>query len=129
MNKLRILLADDHLMLVEALRAVLGNSYEIVGSVQDGLALLDMAPLLSPDLIVLDIAMPLLGGLEAARQVKLRLPKVKILFLTMNEDPYVAVEAMHTGAVGLLLKKSAASELHVAIRTVVRGGTYMAPQL
>jgi len=125
----RIILADDHALLLDAFRALLEPDHRIVGTAQNGIALLEIASTLAPDVIVLDVAMPLLGGLEAGRQLKKQLPNVKLVYLTVNEDPYLAVEAMRLGASGFLLKKSAASELFIAIRTALRGSTYVTPQL
>jgi DNA-binding NarL/FixJ family response regulator len=125
----RALLADDHTMLVEAFRKLLEPHCEIVGSVSDGRALLEVAEKLKPDVIVLDISMPFLNGLEAARQLKVKMPLVKLIFLTMNEDPALAVEAMHEGASGYLLKKSAVSELFNAIQSALKGKTYITPQI
>ena len=125
----RVILADDHTILVEAFRKLLDPACEVVATVADGHALLEVAPRLKPDVIVLDIAMPLLNGLDAGRQVKEIVPGVKLIFLTMNEDPDLAVEAIRMGASGYLLKKSAASELFKAIQTALRGKTYITPQI
>jgi DNA-binding NarL/FixJ family response regulator len=125
----RVILADDHTILVEAFRKLLEPSCEVVATVADGHALLEVAPRLKPDVIVLDIAMPLLNGLDAGRQVKEIVPGVKLIFLTMNEDPDLAVEAIRMGASGYLLKKSAASELFKAIQTALRGKSYITPQI
>ncbi len=125
----RAILADDHKMLVEAFRKLLEPHFEIVATVSDGHALLEVAPVLNPDVILLDIGMPLLNGLEAARQLKNKLPAVKLIFLTMHEDPELAVEAMHAGASGYLLKTSAASELIHAIHEALRGRTYVTPHI
>ena len=127
MGRTRVLLADDHLMLVEALKKVLETDYDVVGSVGDGLALLNAAENLRPDVIVLDIAMPLLNGLDAARQLRNNLPAVKLVFLTMNEDPYLVGEAFRSGASAYLLKQGAALELTVAISDVLKGKTYVTP--
>jgi DNA-binding NarL/FixJ family response regulator len=121
------MLADDHTILVEAFRKLLEPHFEIVGTVSDGLALLEAAPQVKPDVIVIDIAMPLLNGLEAALRLKKQMPTVKMIFLTMNEDPDLAVEAMGSGASGYLLKSSAASELIRAIQLSLRGKTYITP--
>jgi DNA-binding NarL/FixJ family response regulator len=99
----------------------------VVGAVSDGRALLSAAAELRPDVIVLDIAMPLLNGLDAARQLKKTMPKVKLIFLTMNEDPYVASEAFRAGASGYLLKTSASSELPKAIKEALCGRSYVTP--
>jgi DNA-binding NarL/FixJ family response regulator len=125
----RVILADDHTLLVEAFRKLLEATCEIVATVADGHALLDVASRLKPDVVVLDISMPLLNGLEAGRQVKERVAGTKLIFLTMNEDPDLAVEAIRMGASGYLLKKSAASELFKAIEIALRGKWYVTPQI
>jgi DNA-binding NarL/FixJ family response regulator len=123
----RVLLADDHLMLVEALKKVLEVEYDVVGSVGDGLALLNAAEKLRPDVVVLDIAMPLLNGLDAGRLLRHNFPTVKLVFLTMNEDPYLVGEAFRAGASAYLLKQGAALELTKAISDVLKGLTYVTP--
>lgn len=123
----RVILADDHKILVEAFRKLLEPHYEVVAAVADGRALLEAAATFKPDVILLDIGMPLLNGLEAARQLKTKLPTVKLIFLTMHEDPDLAVEAMRAGAAGYLLKTSAISELLHAIREALRGKAYVTP--
>jgi DNA-binding NarL/FixJ family response regulator len=125
----RVMLADDHTMLVEAFCKMLSPKCEIVGTVSNGHALLEAAPRLKPDVIVLDISMPLLNGLEAARQLKSKMPTVKLIFLTMNEDPDVAVHAMELGASGYLLKSSAASEMFQAIQAVLKGKSFITPRI
>jgi DNA-binding NarL/FixJ family response regulator len=127
MTRPRVLLADDHRLLREAFARLLEADCDVVGAVGDGRALLEVAPELRPDIVVLDIAMPLLNGLDAARQLKRVMPKVKVIFLTMNEDPEVAAEAFRAGASGYLLKNSAAAELLQAIREVSRGRSYVTP--
>ncbi len=123
----RVLLADDHTLLLEAFEKLLEPEYTVVGAVSDGRALLSAAAELKPDVIVLDIAMPLLNGLDAARQLKKTMPAIKLIFLTMNEDPNVANEAFRAGASGYLLKTSAASELSKAIKEVLCGRSYVTP--
>ena len=125
----RILLADDHTMLLEAFRRLLEGRCEVVGAVSDGRALLRDAPALKPDVLVVDIGMPLLNGLEAGRRLKEMLPSVKLIFLTMNEDSDLAAEAMRSGASAYLLKNSAASELFRAIQDVLKGKTYVTPKI
>jgi DNA-binding NarL/FixJ family response regulator len=125
----RVILADDHTILTEAFRNLLETHCEVVATVSDGHALLDIAPALRPDVIVLDIAMPLLNGLEAGRRIKEMIPTTKLIFLTMNEDPDLAVEAIRIGASGYLLKKSAVSELFMAIQAALRGKSYVTPQV
>jgi DNA-binding NarL/FixJ family response regulator len=127
LNRPRVLLADDHLMLREALERLLAPSCDVVGSVPDGRALLNAVPQLRPDVVVLDISMPLLNGLDAARQLKSIMPEAKVVFLTVNEDPDLAAAAIRAGASGYLLKNSAASELLQAIDEAVRGRTYITP--
>jgi DNA-binding NarL/FixJ family response regulator len=128
MKRPRILLADDHRLLREALAKLLEPNCDVVGAVADGRALLAAAKELRPDVAVLDIAMPLLNGLDAARQLKRLLPEVKVIFLTVSEDPDLAAEAFRVGASGYLLKNSAASELFQAIQEVLQGRSYVTPQ-
>ena len=125
----RIILADDHTLFVEALRKLAAPHVEVVATVGDGRALLETAQALKPDIVVIDVGMPLLNGLDAGRELKKRLPNVKLIFLTMNEDPDLAVEAMKSGASGYLLKTSAGSELFNAIRAALRGKSYLTPQI
>jgi DNA-binding NarL/FixJ family response regulator len=125
MPRPRVLLADDHRLVVEACVMLLEPECDVVGIVTDGRALLPKAIALRPDVIVLDIGMPLLNGLDAGRQLKQTMPGVRLIFLTMNEDPDLAKEALALGASGFLLKTSAARELPEAIRTAMRGDTYV----
>jgi DNA-binding NarL/FixJ family response regulator len=125
----RVILADDHTLIAEALRHLIAPHYEVVATVADGRALLDSAASFKPDVIVADIAMPLLNGLEAGRRLKQKMPGVKLIFLTSNEDPELAVEAMKSGASGYVLKKSAASELLQAIQAALRSESYVTPQI
>ncbi|HKR81302.1 MAG TPA: response regulator transcription factor [Nitrospira sp.] len=125
MPRPRVLLADDHRLVVEACVGLLEPACEVVGIVTDGRALLPQSVALHPDVIVLDIGMPLLNGLDAGRQIKQSMPGVKLIYLTMNEDPELAKEALALGASGFLLKTSAAHELPEAIRTAMRGDTYI----
>ena len=124
----RVLLADDHTLLLEAFRRLLEPECDVVGAVEDGRALLDSARELRPDVVVLDISMPLLNGLDAGRQLKELLPDARLIFLTMNEDPDLVAEALRLGASGYLLKNSAASELVLAIREAMDGKTYVTPR-
>jgi DNA-binding NarL/FixJ family response regulator len=127
MTRPRILLADDHRLLREAFAKLLESECEVVGAVADGRAVLDEAPRLQPDIVILDVAMPLLNGLDAARQLRKVMPEVKVIFLTMSEDPDVAAEAFRVGASGYLLKNSATSELLQAIQEVACGRSYITP--
>jgi DNA-binding NarL/FixJ family response regulator len=128
MTRPRILLADDHLMLLDALKGLLEPAYSVVGLVLEGRALLKAADRLRPDVVVLDIAMPHLNGLDAGRQLRKKMPAVKLIFLTMNEDPYMVGEAFRAGASAFLLKQAAGMELTDAIAKVLKGGTYVTPR-
>jgi DNA-binding NarL/FixJ family response regulator len=129
MGRPRVILADDHTLLLGAFETLLGGDCEIVGQVTDGHALVAAAEKLRPDVIVLDISMPILNGLEAATRIKRALPDIKLVFLTMNEDPDLAAEAFRRGASAYLVKRSAATELLLAIREVMRGRSYVTPLL
>lgn len=126
---LRVLIADDHSLVAEGLRSLLEKRYDVVGIVGDGRELLVKAPELKPDVIVLDIGMPLLNGLDAAERLKLRLPEAKLVFLTMNDDPNLAAAALNLGAVGYVLKHAAASELLKAVSEVLQGRAYVTAKL
>jgi DNA-binding NarL/FixJ family response regulator len=129
MNKPTVLLADDHVMIAEAFRHLLEPHYQVIATVNDGRALLETALELKPDVVVVDVGMPLLNGLSAGQQLKQRIRKIKLVYVTMNEDPDVASEALRTGASAYLLKSSAASELLKSIHEVLRGGTYVTPKI
>ncbi len=121
----RVLLADDHTLVAEAFAKMLEPQFEVVGIVTNGRALLEDAPKLCPDIVVLDLGMPLLNGLDAGERLKESIPEAKVIVLTVNEDPEVAREALHRWASGFLLKKSAGSELIKAIRDVLKGKSYV----
>jgi DNA-binding NarL/FixJ family response regulator len=123
----RILLADDHTILLEAFKALLEPEYDVVGTVTDGRALLTEFSRLNPDVVLIDISMPLLNGLDAGRQLKAQQRSVRLIYLTMNPDPDLAGEALRLGASGYVLKSSAASELTQAIREALRGRSYITP--
>jgi DNA-binding NarL/FixJ family response regulator len=126
MSKLpRILIADDHNLVAELCKKLLETEFDVVGVVADGRALVRAAGELKPDVIVLDVAMPILNGLDAGRQVKGMLPSVKLVYLTMNPDLEVAAEAFDRGASGYLLKTCASSEMVMAVREALRGKTYL----
>jgi DNA-binding NarL/FixJ family response regulator len=127
LRRTRVLLADDHQMLVDALKGVLEPQFEVVGTVCDGRALVEATAKLHPDVVVVDIAMPQLNGLDAARQIKRVLPNVKLIFMTMNEDPDLVGEAFRAGGSAFLLKQAAAFELTNAIDKVLKGGSYLTP--
>lgn len=123
----RVLLADDHVILLEAFKKLLEPVCLVVGAVTDGRALVDAALKLKPDIVVADINMPQLNGLDACEQLKTLLPQTKLIFLTVNEDPETAMDAIRRGASGYLLKKSAVTELFEAIQKVSQGLTYLTP--
>jgi DNA-binding NarL/FixJ family response regulator len=128
-SRSRILIADDHTLVADLCKKLLEAEFDVVGTVGDGRALLQSAVDLKPDVIVVDIAMPILNGLDAGRRVKQMLPAVKLVYLTMNPDPEVAAEAFRRGASGYLLKTCAADQMVIAVRKVLRGMSYLSPQL
>ena len=123
----RVVLADDHAMVRDALKMVIEREFEVVGTFDDGVTLVEGAPALNPNIIVLDIAMPNMNGLNAGRRLKQLMPAVKLIYLTMNQDPDIAGEAFRLGASAYLLKNSQAAELLQALRQVARGGSYVTP--
>ncbi|MGC1647510.1 MAG: response regulator transcription factor [Candidatus Sulfotelmatobacter sp.] len=125
----RVLIADDHSLVAELCTGLLQKDFDVVGSVGDGRALVRAACKLKPDVIVLDIAMPILNGLDAGRQVKQMLPAVKLIYLTMNSDAHVAAEAFGCGASAFLLKTCASSELVLAVQRALQGKTYLSKTL
>jgi DNA-binding NarL/FixJ family response regulator len=127
MNRPRVLLADDHTLLLEAFEKLLIDEFDVVGAVSDGRALVAAVATLRPDVVVVDVSMPLLNGIDATRQIKQAQPETRIIILTMNEDPDLAAEAFRAGASGYLLKRSAASELGTAIREVMKRRSYITP--
>ena len=129
MRRTTILLADDHTMIRDGLRKLLEPEYEVVGCVGDGRALVKSVQDLKPDLVLVDVGMPLLNGLDAGREVKKLAPRVKLIFLTMNPDPEVASEALRIGASGYLLKNSPGEELLQAVHNAVRGTSFVTPQI
>jgi DNA-binding NarL/FixJ family response regulator len=129
MRPTRVLLADDHPLTLEGLRAFLDPHMEIVGTVADGRTLVDAALALKPDLIILDITMPLLNGIDAAVQIRKTLPAVKLLFVTMHVNPTYLEAALGAGAMGYVLKSAAREELLDAIQNVLLGRIYVSPSL
>ena len=127
MKRARIVLADDHSLLLGAFKSFLEPEFEVVGTFLDGRTLVENAKVLSPDVIVIDIGMPLMNGLSAGQRLKQDLPATKLIYLTMNQDPDLAAEAFKLGASGYLLKSSAASELAHAIREALIGRSYVTP--
>lgn len=127
MSRPRVLLADDHQLLRDAFTCLLEAECDVVGAVANGQAVLAAAPGLRPDVVVLDLAIPLLDGFDTTRQLRRLMPEVQVIFLTMNEDPDIAAEAFRVGAAGYLLKSSSAAELFQAIREVTQGRAYVTP--
>jgi DNA-binding NarL/FixJ family response regulator len=129
MRRPHVLLADDHVLLMDAFRKLLEPEFEVVGTVTDGKTLVAMATHLRPDLIVLDLGLPLLNGMDAGRKLKMLMPKTRLLVVTMNEDVGVAVKALREWASGFLLKKCAGTELLFAIRELMMGNSYVTPRV
>lgn len=127
MKRTRLLLADDHKIILDGLRSLLESEFEIVGTAGDGRTLVTATEQLRPDVIVVDISMPLLNGIEAVRQIKKLDKRVKVIFLTMHPDVTYAIRAFEAGASGYVLKHSASSELLTAIHEAIKGRTYVTP--
>ncbi len=124
-----LLIADDHAIFAEALRGLLEKTYLVVGIVADGRALVSEATRLKPDIVVVDVGMPLLNGLDAARRLREQTPNIRLVFLTMKDDPNLAAAALELRRVGFVLKHSAARELLTAIEHVLRNESYVTPRL
>jgi len=129
MKRVRILLADDHTLICSAFEKLLEPRYEVAGIVGDGHALLKAAVELRPDVVLLDITMPLLNGLDAGRELKKMMPAVKVIYLTMNTSSEFAGEALRAGASAYVLKNSKSSELLQAIDDALRGISFVSPQI
>jgi DNA-binding NarL/FixJ family response regulator len=124
-----VLIADDHTLVVEAFKKLLEPNFEVVGTVSNGRDLLEVAPKLKPDVVLLDLGMPLLNGQDAGERLKALLPKAKVIVLTMNEDSEIAAAAIEKWASGFLLKNSAGAELTHAIKEVLKGKSYVTPRI
>ena len=129
MTKPRVLLADDHRMVAEGLKGLLGEEFELVGIVEDGRAMVAEARTLRPDVIVADISMPLLNGIDALALLKRDDPDIRVVFLTMHRDAAYARRALEAGASGFVLKHSAPAELVLAVRAALQGRTFITPDL
>ena len=125
--KIKVLLGDDHTLILDGLRSALQAQYEIVGVAKDGRMLVREAERLNPDLVVIDISMPLLNGFEAAKQIRKSLPHTKLIFLSQHLNPAYLKHALKLGASGYVLKSGATEELQQAIGTALRGKTYITP--
>jgi DNA-binding NarL/FixJ family response regulator len=129
MEKTTVLLADDHKIVLEGLKGLLAEEFEVVGMVEDGRALLEQVQQLHPDVIVVDVAMPLLNGIDSVKKIKKFDVDSKVVFLTMHHDAMYAKEAFEAGALGFVLKHSAPSELTTAIEEALKGNTYISPAI
>lgn len=129
MARAKILLADDHSLILTGIRALLAEYFDVIGQAEDGRALVDTALRLRPDLVILDVAMPLLNGIEAARQIRRHWPEARFLFLSMHCDPLYLREAIRAGGSGYVLKSSANDELLTAVRKILKGETYLTEML
>jgi DNA-binding NarL/FixJ family response regulator len=125
----RLLIADDHAFFAEALRIYLEKTHTVLGLVRDGHAMVTEGIRLRPDVIVVDVGMPLLNGLDAARRINVQAPDIKFVFLTMRDDPNLAAAALELGPIGFVLKHSPGQELLTAISQVLRGKSYLTPKL
>ena len=128
-HRARLVIADDHTLLAEACKHLLEPEFDVVGIADNGRALLQLASELKPEIVILDIAMPQLNGLDAGKQIKHLLPATKLVFLTMNMSPEVAAEAFRRGASAYVVKSSAASDLVRAIRRALRSESYLSPDI
>jgi DNA-binding NarL/FixJ family response regulator len=128
-SKARIVIADDHSIVLEAYRQLLEPEFTVVGTASNGQELLEVAPKLSPDVVLLDISMPTLNGLDVARQLKATLPQTKLIFVTMLDEPFYISEAFELGASAYVLKQSASTELLSALSAVLKNRRYISPQL
>jgi len=126
-KRLRILLADDHAMILNGIKGLLESHYEVIGSEKNGKALIEATLRLKPDLVVLDVSMPILNGIDAAREIKKALPSTKLVFLTMHTNSIYLRKALEAGASGYVLKSGAAEELLTGIEEVRKGNVYVTP--
>jgi DNA-binding NarL/FixJ family response regulator len=127
MKKTRLLIADDHTLVLEGFKRILEDEFDLAGTAENGRDLLRLAEELRPDVVLVDISMPQLNGIDAARQLLKILPQSKIIFVTMHADPDYVAEAFRAGASGYVLKRSAASELVTAVQEVMKGRYYVTP--
>jgi DNA-binding NarL/FixJ family response regulator len=129
MRRIRVLLADDHRMLAEGLKSLLVSEFDLIGAVEDGRAMIEATKTLKPDVIVADITMPVLNGIEALEEIRKFDADVRVVFLTMHRDIAYANRAMKAGALGFVLKHSAPEELVLAVRAAAQGRTFITPDL
>jgi DNA-binding NarL/FixJ family response regulator len=129
MKRYKVLLADDHAIVRDGLRLMLEKDFDIVGAVEDGRALVKEANRLAPDVVLVDISMPMLNGIEATRQLRRSLPRTKVVILTMHADVTYATEVFEAGASGYVLKNAPSQEIRTAIRNALAGKIYVAPRI
>src|SRR5579862_8306123 len=129
MKRYRLLMADDHTLVLEGFRRLLETDFDLIGTAEDGQRLVSLATELKPDIVLLDISMPVLNGFEACRRIRKLLPAAKLIFVTMHTDPAYATEAFRLGASGYVLKRSAVSERNEAIKQALKGKRYLTPLL
>jgi DNA-binding NarL/FixJ family response regulator len=128
-SRLRLMIADDHAIFAETLRAYLEKTFNVVGAVSDGRALVNEAVRLQPDMIIVDVGMPLLNGLDAAWRIREQAPNVKFVFLTMQNDPNLAAATLELGPIAFVLKNTGGQELLKAINCVLHGKPYVTPKM
>ena len=129
MSKARIVIADDHSIVLEAYRQLLEPEFEVVGTAENGQELLNIAPGLAPDIIMLDISMPTMNGLDVTKQLRVAVPRAKLIFVTMMSEPFYISQAFELGASGYVLKQSASTELLSALNAALKNQRYISPQL
>ena len=127
MDRIRLLLADDHVMFSQGLKSLLGDEFDLLGTAENGDQLVEAALRLEPDVILVDISMPVLNGFDAVRKIKASGREARIIFLTMHDDATLLAEAFRCGASGYVLKQAAGEELVNAIREVAQGNSYVSP--
>ena len=125
----RIVIAEDHVIVADAFRKLLATEFDVVATVHDGRKLIEITKAVQPDVVLVDVGLPVLNGLDAAQRIKRTLPNIKIIYITANHDPDLMAEAFAKGASGYIFKTSAASELSAAIRAALRGDVYVSPRL
>lgn len=125
MNRVRVLLAEDRPAMAKQLSAILSQEFEVIGTVEDGLSLVSAARQMAPDVVVTDISMPGLDGIEAAEQLRRDSASLSVVFITVHSDPQLVERAMTLGKCGYVLKSVAGDDLLLAVRTVVSGGSFV----
>ena len=129
LSRTRVLLADDHEAMLDRVEGLLEKDFQVVGTARDGQAAIEAVAELRPDVLILDISMPVLTGLQTALRLKLMKSEVRIVFLTVHEDPDIACEALATGALGFVVKPRLVTDLPVAIKEVLAGRSFVSPSI